>query len=273
MDTMPPGPVPGPAPAGRARLPLQRLRVVTALVIREMGTKFGRSVGGYAWAIAEPLGGILLLSIAFSLALRTPPLGTSFMLFYATGIVPFYMFNTMARGVAGAISSNRGLLNYPVVSVIDAVFAKFVLNFLTIFIIATVLMASIILGYGLHVNLKPGALLLAFSLAALLGLGVGAMNCVLFGFFPTWRNVWAVLTRPLFILSGVFYLFESAPPVFQHVLWWNPLVHVIAVMRHGVYGQYDPAFVSYAYVIGVALTLFVTGAWLMRRHASFLIEQ
>jgi capsular polysaccharide transport system permease protein len=273
MDTLPPGPVPGPVPASRARLPLQRLRVVIALVIREMGTKFGRSVGGYAWAIAEPLGGILLLAVAFSLALRTPPLGTSFMLFYATGIVPFYMFNTMAKGVAGAISSNRGLLNYPVVSVLDAVFAKFVLNFLTIFIVAVVLMTGIVLGYGLHVNLDPAALLLAFSLSALIGLGVGAMNCVLFGFFPTWKNVWAVLTRPLFILSGIFYIFESVPKAFQGVLWWNPLVHVIAVMRRGVYGHYDPAFVSYPYVIGVALGLFVTGAWLMRRHASFLIEQ
>jgi capsular polysaccharide transport system permease protein len=249
------------------------LRVVTALVIREMGTKFGRSVGGYAWAIAEPLGGILLLAIAFSLALRTPPLGTSFMLFYATGIVPYYMFNTMAKGVAGAISTNRGLLNYPVVSVLDAVFAKFVLNFLTIFIVAVVLMVGIVLGLDLHVNLDLAALLLAFALSALIGLGVGAMNCVLFGFFPTWKNIWGVLTRPLFILSGIFYIFESVPKAFQGVLWWNPIVHVIAVMRQGVYGHYDPTFVSYPYVIGVSLGLFVTGAWLMRRHASFLIEQ
>ena len=53
------------------------------------------------------------------------------MLFYATGIMPFTMFNTMSEGVAGAVSSNRGLLTYPVVTALDAVFAKFVLNFLT----------------------------------------------------------------------------------------------------------------------------------------------
>lgn len=277
MNTIPMDRTGPPAPDGhdrtRARPRLQRLRVLAALVIREMGTTFGRSVGGYAWAIAEPLGGILLLAVAFSLALRTPPLGTSFMLFYATGIVPFYMFNTMAKGVAGAISTNRGLLTYPVVSVLDAVFAKAVLSFLTIFIIAVVLMTGVVLGFDLHVNLDLAALLLAFALAALIGLGVGAMNCVLFGFFPTWKNVWAVLTRPLFIVSGVIFVFESVPASFQGVLWWNPLVHVIAVMRSGVYGHYEPTFVSYPYVIGVGLVLFVTGAWLMRRHASFLIEQ
>ena len=62
-----------------------------------MSTRFGRSYGGYVWAIAEPLGGILLLNIAFSLTLRHPPLGTNFALFYATGIIPFFLFTGVAQ--------------------------------------------------------------------------------------------------------------------------------------------------------------------------------
>ena len=64
------------------------MRVLFALVVREMSTKFGRSWGGYIWAIAEPLGGILLLTIAFSFAFRKPPLGSNFALFYATASSP-----------------------------------------------------------------------------------------------------------------------------------------------------------------------------------------
>jgi capsular polysaccharide transport system permease protein len=267
MDTF----TPPPPKAGALRFP--RLRVLSALVIREMGTKFGRSVGGYAWALAEPLGGILMLAIIFSLALRTPPLGTSFMLFYATGVIPYYMFNTMSRGVSRAVASNRGLLSYPVVNVLDAVFAKFVLNFMTVFLVAVAMMGGIMLVLRPHVNLELGAVALAFSLAALLGLGLGTVNCVLFGLFPTWKNIWGVLTRPLFILSTVIYLFESVPPRFQAILWWNPLVHVIALMRAGFFGAYDPQFVSVPYVLGIALALFVVGAYLLRRHASLLMEQ
>ena len=102
-------------------------------------------------------------------------------------------------------------------------------------------------------TLDLGAVVLAFVLAGLLGLGVGRLNCVLFGFFPTWRNIWSVLTRPLFLISGIFFIFESVPASFQAMLWCNPLVHVIALMRAGFYGTYDPQFVSYAYVLGVAL--------------------
>ena len=195
------------------------------------------------------------------------------MLFYATGVIPFSMFQTMSKGVSGAVSSNKGLLNYPVVTALDAVFAKFVLNFMTILIVAVALMGGIILFTGVHVNLDLAAAATAFVCAALLGLGVGTLNCVLFGLYPTWSNIWAVLTRPLFILSAIFYTYQSAPPEFQAILWWNPLVHVIGLMRSGFYGAYDASYVSVPYVLGIALTLFVTGAYLLRRHESLLLEQ
>jgi capsular polysaccharide transport system permease protein len=252
---------------------LQRLRVIAALMVREMGTTYGRSAGGYIWAVAQPLGGIVLLAVAFSLALRTPPLGSSFMLFYATGIVPFSLYGTLSSAVAGAVRSNKGLLTYPVVSALDAVFATFLLNLMTGVVTGVLLFAGIIVAFGLHVVFEPGAAVGATLLAALLGLGIGALNCVLFGFFPTWRNVWRVLTRPLFIVSGIFFTFESAPVAFQKVLWFNPLVHVIGLMRSGFYGEYQPQFVSIPYVLGIALTSFVIGAYLLRRHESVLIEQ
>ena len=56
------------------------------------------------------------------------------------------------------------------------------------------------------------------------------------------------------------------------MLWWNPLVHTVALMRAGFYGSYEPDYASPAYVLGIALSLFVIGAYLLRRHASWLME-
>ena len=61
---------------------LQHSRVLIALFIREMITRYGRSIGGYAWAILEPVGWILMLSAIFSSFIRTPPLGQNFPLFF-----------------------------------------------------------------------------------------------------------------------------------------------------------------------------------------------
>ena len=57
------------------------------------------------------------------------------------------------------------------------------------------------------------------------------------------------------------------------MLWYNPMLTIIGEMRAGFYGGYPADYVSYTYVFGIALTLFVIGAYLLRRHASFLIEQ
>jgi capsular polysaccharide transport system permease protein len=261
------------AATARGPVPFQRLRVLFALVVRETGTKFGRSYGGYFWAIAEPVGGIALLTIAFSLALRMPPLGSNFALFYATGVIPYMLFNNVSHSVAAAITTNRGLLRYPVVTPLDTVFAKFVLDFLTMFVVAVLLLSGIILVNGIEVTFDPGAAALSFGLAGLLGLGLGTLNCVLFGFFPTWQNIWKVTSRPLFLMSGLFYTYESLPVAVQSVFWWNPLIHVTGLMREAFYGAYTADYASPAYVAGLSLGLFVVGAYLLRRHASALIEQ
>jgi capsular polysaccharide transport system permease protein len=259
-------------PARPARPRFQRLRVIAALALRGMDTRFGRSAGGYLWAVAEPLGGIVLLALVFSLAVRSPPIGTSFMLFYATGIIPFRMFNSMSGAVSSAISANRGLLAYPVVKPLDAVFARFALNFMTDFLVATLLFVGIIRFSAVTVNLDLAAVAGAFTLTALLGLGIGTLNCVLFGLFPTWKNFWSVLTRPLFFLSGIFFLFEAVPLPFRDFVWYNPIVHLIGMMRAGFYGSYHADYVSVPYVLGIAGTSFVLGGYLLRRHAPRLIE-
>ena len=45
------------------------------------------------------------------------------------------------------------------------------------------------------------------------------------------------------------------------------------MMRSGFYGVYRDEYISVPYVMGIALGTFVIGAWLLRRHASHLIEQ
>ena len=96
---------------------------------------------------------------------------------------------------------------------------------------------------------------------------------MLFGFFPTWKNVWSVLSRPLFLMSGILYLYDSIPTALQAILWWNPMLQVVGMMRSGFFGSYEAEYVSMPYVLVIAGVLFVVGSWLIRRHASFLIEQ
>ena len=258
-------------PSSRPRL--QKLRVLAALIMREMSTSYGKSWGGYFWAVAEPAAGVLILAVIFGYALHRPPLGNSFMVFYATGIIPYYLFNAVASSVSSAVQQNKGLLNYPVVTALDTVLARVVLETLTYFAIAMLLFPLLIWLDNAVVNISFLPIAVGMAMAIGLGLGVGIVNAVAFAFFPTWRNIWAVLRRPLFIMSGILFTFGMVPQPYRDWLWWNPLIHTIGQVRMGFYRTYEGDYISWMYVAAVAMSLFMVGGYLLRRHVGTMMEK
>ncbi len=96
------------------------LRVIAALILREIGSSDARSSLGFLWSVIDPIATVAILTIAFSLITRTPPLGTSFPLFYMTGVVVFHIYSHIANRVSGSIRFSKQLLGFPAVTVIDA---------------------------------------------------------------------------------------------------------------------------------------------------------
>ncbi|MHA1529656.1 MAG: ABC transporter permease [Alphaproteobacteria bacterium] len=244
-----------------------------ALLMREMTTRFGRSAGGYLWALIEPVGFIALLSLAFSQIAHSPPVGRSFPLFYATGYIAFSFYNDIAAITGRAVFVNRPLLNYPAVTALDTVLARFVLQSLTGLAVAALVFSGILAVFADQVRLQPAALLGAFALAGLLGLGVGLVNTTLFALSKSWELAYGVISRPLFLVSAVFFTFASLPAAAREVLWWNPLIHLVGLMRAGFYPVYDDSHVSVLYVLALGLGLVAAGLVLMLACANRLAEQ
>ncbi|MGI9393510.1 MAG: ABC transporter permease [Boseongicola sp.] len=251
---------------------LQTLRVISALMIREMSTRYGRSFGGYFWAIAEPVAMIALLSVAFSQFLRTPPLGSSFVLFYASGYIPFSFFMTINSMTSAAVSKNRPLMRFPMVSPMDAVLARAALQTLTMVVVSFVILLGLDFMIDEPIKVSLSNFIPSVFAAIILGLGGGTLNVVIFAFFPLYKIIWNIITRPLFIVSGIFYTVESMPTAAQSILILNPLVHVTGESHKAFYPIYDGTFVVLAYPIGLGLIFMLLGGALMLRHRSFIIE-
>ncbi len=248
-------------------------RTITALMLREMSTRYGASPGGYAWAIAEPLGMIIILGAAFSLVLRTPSLGSSFLLFYATGFLPFNLYQSLNGMIMRAIWFSRPLLGYPAVTWMDALLARFILNSLTAILVSYILLVGIMIVTETRTVLDMGPIVLAMALAMLLGLGTGALNCLLIGLFPVWEHVWSIAMRPMFLISAVFFIVEDLPPFTQNLLWYNPLVHISGLMRMGFYPMYSPGYISVTYVVSVALITMALGFVLLARYHQDILNR
>ena len=241
-------------------------RTIIALMLREMSTTYGRSAMGYLWAIVEPVAALALLSIVFGLVLKQPSLGTNFPLFYASGYVMFNMYVNVGNKVAQSVSFSRPLLEFPAVTPLDTILARFLLNYVTQVMVSAIILGGIIVIYGLRILIDFPTVVLAFLVAGAFTLGIGTFNCYMFIAFPSYVQLWTILNRPMFILSGVIFLFDKVPQPFKDILWFNPLIHLVGLMRSGIYITYDATYVLVPYVMGLATTLFAVGLLVLNRH-------
>ena len=248
-------------------------RAIIALMLREMTTTYGRSPGGYLWAVLEPVAAIAFLSLVFSAFLGSPAMGNSFAMFYATGMIPFLLFNDMHGKVAQSLMFSKQLLAYPKVTFLDAIIARFLLTLITQLLVAHLVFGGTMIFFEGWMNFDMLRVMTGLILAAFLGLGIGVLNSVIYMRFPVWQQVWSVLTRPLFLLSCAMILYEGIPQPYQDWLWWNPLIHAIGMVRTGFYTTYDGYYVSPLYALFVSMLCLSLGLVLLRRHYRNLFER
>lgn len=255
------------SPEIRAVVSLQ-MRVIAALILRETRATFGTSHIGYLWAIITPVAGIAILSIVFSLISRHPPFGTSLALFFATGIIILQLVTQLATSLMTAIEANRALLSYPPIRRTDVLVARALLIVLTYLLIAVIIYGALILLDLAERPAWPEDLLAAFAAAALLGFGIGVINALLLALWDSWRRVAAIILKPLFFISGIFYVPDHLPPSLLDWLRWNPLLHAVEWTRQGYYPDYDSMVLDRPYLLSVSAVLVciaLAGERLIRR--------
>lgn len=248
-------------------------RSVSALILREMATTYGRSPGGYVWAILEPVAGIALLSVVFALIMRSPALGSNFPLFFATGLLPFQIYMMVSSQTAAAIRFSKPLLSYPAMTFLDALLARFILGVLTHMLVMVVVLYGIVQIYDLKLILDWGAICNALAMAVAFAFAVGVANCYLTSNYPLWERIWAILNRPMFILSGILFIPEIVPVRFRDWFMLNPLANITSEMRRGFYSTYDAVYVNatYVYIVSTIVTIFGL-LFLLRYYKDIMLK-
>ena len=79
-------------------------------------------------------------------------------------------------------------------------------------------------------------------------------------------QIWGIITRPLFLASGIFFIYDDLPKAVQDILWYNPLMQVVGVMRQGFYPTYKGEYISLVFILGIALTFLFLGVLLLGRY-------
>jgi capsular polysaccharide transport system permease protein len=227
-----------------------RGRVIYAIMLRDIRTRFGHTKLGYFWAIMEPITHLMTLGTVFYVLNHAPPpVGDNLFLFYITGLVPFLMFSHISHDVMSAAAANNVMLQLPIVKRTDIMVAHALRQFATELCVGIVIFSiSALLGQrGMPAD--PLTAMAAITLLGLLAVGVGAFNLVIVEAFPSYETLYASLIRVLYVASGIYFSPIVMPDWVREGLAWNPILQGIEFFRSGFFPQYDPHWLDVNYLL------------------------
>ncbi len=245
-------------------------RIIGALLLRELLTRFGRHNIGFLWLFVEPM--LFTMGVLGIWTLyhpnRTPfPLTAFCVSGYATVLL---WRNTIGR-CGNAIEPNRALMHHRNVRVIDLFLARIVLEIVGASVSFIVLLTFFMLVGAIAPPDDVTKMIVAWTLlawfSASMALIVGSLATVSEPFERFW-HIFAYLFLPA---SGAFYAVSMLPDRLQSIAVWIPTVNCTELLRAGLFGPRVIAHYNLYYMVALNLSLMIPGL-LLTRHIQTTVE-
>jgi capsular polysaccharide transport system permease protein len=233
-------------------------RVIGALVMREVITRYGRHNIGFLWLFLEPMMFTLGITLMWSLVKATHGSSLSIASFALTGYSSILLWRNCSNRIVHAIAVNHSLLYHRNVRALDVFMARLILEIggatmslivLTVVFSAVGLMElpedilTVMIGWGL---------LAWFAVALSLVVGAAAERSEMVD------RVWHIFTYLMFPLSGAGFMVDWLPKMVRDLAYWVPMIHGTEMIRHGFFGNAVRTYEDPLYLItvNVVMTLF-----------------
>ncbi len=252
------------------RSALIQLRVIHALVLREVITRYGRHNIGFAWLFLEPMLFTCGIATLWTMMKLTHGSSLPIVAFALTGYSSILLWRNCSNRCIKAIEPNLCLMFHRNVTALDVLLARVVLEVLGASVSLTALsLVFISIGWmappsDILLALQGWGMLAWFALS--LSLLVGALS----ERSELLDRVWHIVTYLLFPLSGAGFLVEWLPSAAQKALLWLPMVHGVEMIRSGYFGGLMHPHYDAGYLAVANLTVMLLGLSVTRRLSHYL---
>jgi capsular polysaccharide transport system permease protein len=273
VSTPPPDPDPGMTMRSIRDGLATQWRVVGALLIREIYTRFGREGLGFAWIVAEPLVFAIPVLLTWS-AVRAPyEYGLKMMPFLWTGYLPLLMFRHVGSRMLLFVRVNAGLLYHRQVTIFDIFAARCLLEIISSI---TAVLVSGILFYAVGLIDAPVDLPMFYLgyfymiwWCAVVGLVIGALSER-----TEWADkIWMPYSYLYIFFGGVFWMAEWLPPTLRSWALLQPSVQAYELIRAGMFGSTVRTYGDPAYLTAALAVLTLIGLLLMRDARKYVVAE
>jgi capsular polysaccharide transport system permease protein len=249
-----------------------QVRVIGALLMREIVTGHGRQNIGFLWIIVEPMmftSGVTAIRAVFE---HLKP-GIPIVAFTVTGYATVLLWRNTIGHVGEAVVHNRSLLFHRNVRIIDLFIAR-ILHQVAGATVSFLVLTSFFVFIGLMkiphdiVKIIEGWLIFTwFTLS--MGMIVGSLTI----YSETFGRLWHVFAYLFLGLSGAFFMVDWLPSKYQHVALLIPTVDCIELVRDGYFGPSVRTHYQILYTLCVNLGLMLIGLSLVQHSTKWLEER
>jgi lipopolysaccharide transport system permease protein len=233
---------------------------------RDILVRYKQTYVGVAWAALQPLLMMAILTFVFRFlgGFKSPDSSPYEILVFA-GLLPWQFFaNAMTESSNSLVASERMITKVYFPRLIIP--ASSVMSGMVDFLISVLILAALMIGFGLpariNLLLLPVFFLVAVLAAFAVGLWFGALNVR----YRDVKYVVPFMVRMGLYVSPVGFVSSMVPERWRFYYNLNPMVGVIDGFRWCVLGdRFEPYWPGFCVSIAVILLLLVTGAFYFRR--------
>jgi ABC-type polysaccharide/polyol phosphate export permease len=222
-------------------------RVVYALLMREIMTRFGRHNLGFLWLFVEPMIFTLGVTALWTATRAIHGSDLPIVPFAISGYSSVLLWRNMPARCIDAVEPNRTLLYHRNVKVLDIYLSRLLLEIAgaTISFVALTLFFS---GIG-WMDLPEDVLKVMFGWVLLTWFG--ASLAIFLGSlseeFEVVEKLWHPTSYLLFPLSGAGFIVDALPNEAMELALYLPMVNGVEIIREGYFGTHITAHYDIAY--------------------------
>jgi ABC-type polysaccharide/polyol phosphate export permease len=230
-------------------------RVISALLMREILTRYGRHNIGFFWLFLEPMMFTLGVTALWTAMQLNHGSNLPIVAFALTGYSCVLLWRNMPARSIGAVAPNLSLMYHRNVKVIDVFAARLLLEAAGA-TISFVVLGCFFIGIGW---MQPPEDVLMIAMGWVLTAWFGASLALLLGAWAEKselvEKIWHPLAYLLFPLSGAAFIVDALPTKVQQYVLLLPMVNGVEMVREGYFGSGFKAHYSIVYMVCVCLGL------------------
>ncbi|WP_419177033.1 ABC transporter permease [Desulfosediminicola sp.] len=250
---------------------VQQTRIIGALIVREIYTRFGRDNIGFAWLVVEPIMFCTAIILLWTQAVgHSSHLEISLVIFLLTGYMPLLMYRHCMMYTIRCMQANADLLYHRQITIFSMYFARLTVEIVGTFAAFTITCFFFfiwdIIPAPHDIGMVVGGFLLYAYISASIAILIGALS----ERSEVVHKIWGPISYIQVPLSGTFFMVYWLPSEARELIVYVPMVTAVEIIRGGYFGPSIPVYYYLPSALYFATATMVLGLYFLKDARAYV---